>query len=93
MIKKPEVLGEEKIENWLRNRLGEGNVFEQFNRGFCKDLAEVASHDTHKKDCRMFLEWLSKHGKFHYSVSDEEGMGVIILPEDYQEFKDYVGGL
>jgi len=29
---------EEWIEEWLRNRLGEGNRFEQFNRRFCKDL-------------------------------------------------------
>lgn len=26
------------IEDWLKNRLGEGNVFEQFNRQFCYDL-------------------------------------------------------
>lgn len=31
------------IENWLSNRLGEGNVFEQFNRRFCRDLIDNAT--------------------------------------------------
>ena len=30
------------VEQWLKNRLGEGNAFEQFNRGFCEDLAHAA---------------------------------------------------
>ena len=34
-------LAEGEIEAWLLNRLGEGNVFEQFNRRFCKDLAQA----------------------------------------------------
>jgi len=89
MIKKPEVLGEEKIENWLRNRLGEGNVFEQFNRGFCKDLAEVASLDTHKKDCQMFLEWL----KTHLHESPACSYKYCFSGKTFQEFKSYVEGL
>ena len=30
------------IEEWLLNRLGTGNIFEQFNRQFCKDLIKDA---------------------------------------------------
>ena len=37
-VDKLTAIGDEEIEAWLYNRLGEGNVFEQFNRKFCKDL-------------------------------------------------------
>lgn len=34
------------IERWLKNRLGPGNKFEQFNRQFCYDLIKdyLTSH-------------------------------------------------
>lgn len=38
---KPPLLSDEEIEKWLLNRLGEGNRFEQFNRRFCRDLAQA----------------------------------------------------
>ncbi|KKN12659.1 hypothetical protein LCGC14_1014090, partial [marine sediment metagenome] len=31
---------------WLKDRLGEGNRFEQFNRRFCKDLVKAQHLDT-----------------------------------------------
>ena len=29
------------IEDWLLNRFGSGNVFEKFNRRFCRDLVDA----------------------------------------------------
>jgi len=43
-------LTDKDIEEWLYNRLGPGNVFEQFNRDFCKDLARAA--------VKKVVEWL-----------------------------------
>ena len=46
-------LTDKDIEEWLYNRLGPGNVFEQFNRDFCKDLARAA--------VKKVVEYLEKH--------------------------------
>ena len=42
------MLKDEEIEEWLKDRLGEGNRFEQFNRRFCKDLAKTQDQLTLK---------------------------------------------
>jgi len=40
-LTKLRALSDEEIEEWLLNRLGQGNVFEQFNRRFCEDFSQA----------------------------------------------------
>jgi len=59
------LISDEFIEEWLRNRLGEGNRFEQFNRKFCQDLAQ-AQLQQDREVVKRIIKWLNKPCREHY---------------------------
>jgi len=48
--KELKVMSPEEIEQWLLNRFGRGNRFEEFNRGFCHDLCQAQIDSIRQKE-------------------------------------------
>ena len=71
------ILNDEEIEQWLKERLGSGNIFEAFNRDFCKDLAKA----QHQAD----VEWLEKHLE-HRFIEHPNIRRYELSEEDWERF-------
>jgi len=78
------LLTREEIDAWLLNRLGSGNKFDEFNRGFCKDLS--------KYQAKKAIEWFLSQATFlNWEWKDSKGVWDICLDDKIvQELKRLV---